>query len=190
MRKLTLKIEQDSEPFSPRDFDNLGVMICFHGRYELGDKHSLSIQEAKDLMAKMYDERNGVCLPIYLLDHSGLSISTSNAYPFNDRWDAGKVGFIYADKESIRKNFSIKAVSQKRLEQVRQTLLSEVKTYNQYLTGDVYGYVLKDETGEVIDSCSGYYGEAEALEAGKESMISNMNWEKKQETETQAIMAL
>jgi len=36
-----------------------------------------------------------VLLPLYLLDHSGLSISTSD---FCDPWDSAQVGWIYTDK--------------------------------------------------------------------------------------------
>jgi len=37
MKKLKLEIEQDSSPESPRTWDNLGTMVCFHKRYDLGD---------------------------------------------------------------------------------------------------------------------------------------------------------
>ena len=29
----------DPEPTSPREGDNLGTMVCWHSRYNLGDKH-------------------------------------------------------------------------------------------------------------------------------------------------------
>ena len=38
MKKYELKIVQDTDPESPRTWDNLGTMVCFHKRYELGDK--------------------------------------------------------------------------------------------------------------------------------------------------------
>ena len=39
MKKYELKIEQDTDPMNPRtDWDNLGTMVCFHNRYDLGDK--------------------------------------------------------------------------------------------------------------------------------------------------------
>jgi hypothetical protein len=40
----------DEDPPNPRkEFDNFGHMICFHRRYDLGDKHNLSVEEAKEL---------------------------------------------------------------------------------------------------------------------------------------------
>lgn len=41
-----LEIHSDDSPFSPRDDDNLGTMVCWHGRYNLGDKHDFSDPEA------------------------------------------------------------------------------------------------------------------------------------------------
>ncbi len=34
-----IEIFPDYEPESPREWCNLGKMICFHKRYDLGDKH-------------------------------------------------------------------------------------------------------------------------------------------------------
>ena len=43
----TVSIEHDCDNRSPRnDMDNLGKMICFHGRYNLGDNHKMNIGEA------------------------------------------------------------------------------------------------------------------------------------------------
>lgn len=38
-RDHTIKIIHDPDPESSRDYDNLGTMICWHKRYNLGDKH-------------------------------------------------------------------------------------------------------------------------------------------------------
>ncbi len=36
-----LEILQDESPESPREWENLGTMICFHRRYNLGDKNDI-----------------------------------------------------------------------------------------------------------------------------------------------------
>ena len=43
-------------------------------------------------------------------------------------------------------------------EQAAALLAGEVDTYNMYLTGDVWIYVIEDEDGEVLESCGGNYG--------------------------------
>ena len=37
----TIKVFIDDDPQSPRDWDNAGTMLCFHGRHNLGDKSDL-----------------------------------------------------------------------------------------------------------------------------------------------------
>jgi hypothetical protein len=48
-------------------------------------------------------------------------------------------------------------------QQAIEILESEVKMYSQYLSGDVYGYVVGEE------SCWGFYGIDAAREAAKEA---------------------
>lgn len=150
---LTVKIFQDEDPESPRAWDNLGKMICFHRRYTLGDKHELTIEEAHKIAA---DPAN-IVLPLYLIDHSGLSMRTRD---FSDcdpgEWDSGQVGIIYADKDTIKKEYG--KVNAETCEQARKVLQAEVETFDQHLRGDVYGYVIEGEDGEHGDSCWGFYG--------------------------------
>lgn len=155
-----LKIVQDSSPESPRNWDNLGTMICFHNRYDLGDKHSYSSddysswEEMKKAIIK--EENTAVILPLYLLDHSGISISTG---AFSCRWDSGQIGFIFVSKEKALEEFGGKIVTAKLKEKLERILDEEVETYDQYVRGDVYGFQIVDEDDDVVDSCYGFYGD-------------------------------
>jgi len=143
-----INIEQDSDTINPREeWDNLGTMVCFHGRYTLGDKHNMSIDEAQKLRAS----KDIISLPLYLYDHSGITINTTG---FSCPWDSGQVGFIYVTKEKIRKEYGWKVITKKREETVKGYLLGEVETYDQYLTGDVYGFSIEG----LEDSCWGFFG--------------------------------
>lgn len=157
MNKLVLK--HDNHADSPRTWCNLGTMICFHKRYDLGDSHSYSSddyssweQMEKDLIKK---EDTAVILPLYLYDHSGVTISTS---PFSNRWDSGQVGFILVSKETALAEFGGKIVTAKLKQKLEKILEGEVETYAQFLEGDVYGFCIEDEDGNHIDSCYGFYG--------------------------------
>jgi hypothetical protein len=44
-------------------------------------------------------------------------------------------------------------------DKVIKCLEQEVETYDQYLTGDVYGFVVYDEDGQEVDSCWGFFGD-------------------------------
>lgn len=148
----TISVEQSDYPESPRTMcDHLGTMICFHRRYSLGDKHDLSLTQA----AMLESSKDIVSLPLYLYDHSGITISHT---PFSCHWDSGRVGFIYVTKENIRKEYNVKAVTKNIKDKVIQVLIGEIKEYNQYLTGDVWDVVERDADGNVVNSLSCIYG--------------------------------
>lgn len=150
----TIKIYQDEEPGSPREWDNFGKMVCFHRGYDLGDKHDMSADDLKELVAK----KDVISLPLYLLDHSGIWMNTTGfSHVDPQRWDWGQVGYIYADTDMIRKNFGVIRVTDSLKRKTRQLLETEVETFNKYITGDVYGYVIEDSEGNHKDSCWGFY---------------------------------
>lgn len=162
-KNLSLEISQDSDAENPRDWDNMGTMVCFHGRYSLGDDHELSVEKAKEL----YERDDIIALPLYLYDHSGLTMSTTS---FSCPWDSEQVGLIYISKEKLLSVYSAKRLTKKLRQKALDILRAEVKTYDQYLNGDVYGYVVKDGDGEILDSCYGFFGHETAEEAGKEAL--------------------
>lgn len=155
---LTVKLFHDQDAESPRDWDNLGTMVCFHGRYNLGDKHGMDLEEAQALE----NSPDVISLPLYLYDHSGITMNTTG---FHCPWDSGKVGFIYVTLDKVREEYSVKRISKKTRENVLGVLRGEVEAYDQYLTGDVYGYVVAVDTedeefddADPIESCWGFFG--------------------------------
>jgi len=179
-RDLEIGIDQDEFSEGPREWDNLGTMVCAHRRYTLGDEQYSNSKAGNwdeamayyfaDMSGINYDEylteaqinkvwkwieKNIVWLPLYLYDHSGITMNTTG---FSCPWDSGKVGFIFTTKENIRKEYNIKSVTKEWIKKIEGYLKNEVDTYDDYLTGNVYGYVVKDTDGEIIDSCCGYYG--------------------------------
>lgn len=159
---FTLKISSDTNPTNPRtDCDNASVMVCFHGRYNLGDEHDIDYNDFQGWEARekhIVKEWDAVAiLPLYLYNHSGLSISTS---PFSCSWDSGQIGFIYIDRKTLLSEApgKPKIVTKKAREWAFNYLEKDVEIYDQYLTGDVYGYEITEE-GEVVYACWGMYGE-------------------------------
>lgn len=147
-----IKIVQDDCPESPREWDNLGTMYFLHKRYNLGDKHNL---DSEDIQAIENDE-NYISLPVYMYEHSGYTIRT---YPFSCSWDSGKLGIIAIHKDKVKKEFGKKRISKKLRAKIIEYLDNEVKTYDDYLTGNCYGYQIEDLTGNQIDSCYGFIGD-------------------------------
>lgn len=239
--KYALFVHYDDDADSPREWDHLGKMICFHRRYTLGDKHSygepldflkdaytqaihdggkglvrylkqkraresylaynqhthewvlweqnwwrpsaasgnpdyfvsasvpksqlnsnsdfwpelLNALTVSDLVELLPGLRDVVLLPLYLYDHSGLTISTA---PFSCPWDSGQVGWIYASSDTIRKEYG--NADRESMATAERVLRGEVEAYDHYLQGDSWYYRLY-EAGEEIDCCGGFLGDVE-----------------------------
>lgn len=165
---LMVSIFRDDNAESPREWDNVGTMVCFHRRYKLGDKVPGYTPES---LQEFIEESGAIALPLYLMDHSGLSISTGD---FGCPWDSGQVGYIYVTKEKLLKEFSASELTDDLRTRAIQCLNDEVKVYDQYLSGEVYGYVIErvipasapcetcnhaaPKHMEHVDSCWGFFG--------------------------------
>lgn len=171
MKKL--RIIYDNNAISPRtEFDNLGTIAYKHSRYTLGEeeitdpidwleemlnitpKYEYSNQRLQHLESLFYTQY--IALPIYMYEHSGITINTCG---FSCRWDSGKVGYIYITKKKALEEWGGKRVTNKLRQKVESCLKAEIKELDTYLCGDVYGFIVEDENGETIDSCWGFYGD-------------------------------
>ena len=159
-KDYVIELVYDTEPDSPREWDNLGRMAFYHGRYNLGDRKQ--IDDAFAL--REYLETNAdtiLYLPVYMYDHGGITIKTS---PFGCEWDSGLLGYIYVSREQAkRQGFNDDS-------KIYDQLEAEVKTYDQYLRGDVYGYIIFDADDNELDSCFGFYGSDYCINEAK-SMV-------------------
>jgi len=172
----TINVEQDVDPINPReDIGNFGRMICWHNRYTLGDKHGYGTNSVfihvvsglytnkatEDLTQKEFTRclksagKKNVILPLFLYDHSGITMNTSG---FSCNWDSGIVGYIFVSLESIRAEYNVKNVTKKLREKVENILNAEVIMYNNYLTGNVFGYTVENIDNDIIGSCCGFLG--------------------------------
>lgn len=167
-----LEIHQDDNPQSPREDDNLGTMVCFHKRYNLGDENHGIDHADFGGWSEMEDHirsENPDCiiLPLFLYDHSGLTIKVGSFQGLlpqgHAEYDSGRVGFIFITRDKINAEFG--EHGGRTDEQIEEYLQNEVAVYNQYLQGDIYGYQLIgpnceecDGVGKEIDACWGFYG--------------------------------
>lgn len=170
-------LEPDEDAESPREYDNLGTMVCFHRRYNLGDKHSLSANMFvgwDEVEGYLRNEKHAVLvLPLYLYDHSGLRIKVGSFDGLlpqgHAEFDSGMVGFIYVSREKLLAEYGGSRVSKKKLADAEKVLRSEVAVYDTYLRGGFVGYVVEKD-GEHIDSCWGIDDPTYALTCAREAV--------------------
>lgn len=168
-RGHTIKILHDPEPENPRHFDTLGTMTCWHRRYLLGDRHDFN--DPRDFVIDLAGvdpdadlsltalfaraERRAVILPLYLYDHSGITMNTTG---FHCPWDSGQVGYIHVSLADIRTEYGVKHVSKTLSAKVADHLRREVATYDDYLSGNCYGFIVEKDHAEIA-SCWGFLGD-------------------------------
>ena len=173
MKTYELEIEQDNDTMNPRtEWDNITTMICFHKRYNLGDKtdYKSSNFDSWGELKEQIESDNKVLMikPLYLYDHSGITISTS---PFGCNFDSGQVGWVFITEKQFKLMCGDMDYDNDRLENI---IDSDVKTYDQYLTGEVYQYTIYEietcdkghEHKSIVESCGGYYDEKDCREEG------------------------
>lgn len=157
-----LRVFHDECELNPRkDIEGwLGTMVCAHRRYDLGDEQAHNLDNYRSWAAWLVGEvgKPGddiIALPLYLLDHGGITMNTTG---FNDPWDSGQVGWIYAPVEKIKQVFAVEEIDDELRQKVLDILKSEVEIYDMYLRGEVYGFTIEGPNGETIESMSGFYG--------------------------------
>lgn len=176
-KRVSIYFDPEPEHANPREYDgNLGIMLANgHRNYTLGDEDQLRGKKAEDYdtaanaLSEFADRGkvrlfprwaeiylgSTVVLPLGLIDHSGISMYVGGgAHPADPGgWDSGLVGFIFDTPATHEENGS-----EWTPEELTEALRAEVHVYNEVLTGQVFGYVVEDDEGEV-DSCWGFVGD-------------------------------
>ena len=159
----TIEIIPDSDPINPRTNDNLTVMVSSHKSFCIDDDgtdYDRGNYDSWDDMEKaiIKNERAVVIKPLYLYDHSGQTIRTS---PFSCNWDSGQIGFVWISREKALEGLGLgkgNRISKKQKIQLEKNLEGEVKEYDDYLTGNVFGFKISKD-GVDIESCWGFAGD-------------------------------
>ena len=101
-------------------------------------------EEAREIAKKYYY----FGLEAYI--HSGVVLALSYEGNFPDRrWDVSQLGLVFVSKKETK--------SRKRAKELAEGL---IKDWNDYLSGNVYGYMIETSEGE-RGGCWGFYGDWE-----------------------------
>lgn len=102
-----------------------------------------TLQEAKQFNKKYHV----FGLEAYI--HSGVCLALSHEGNFPDRqWDVSQLGCVFVARTETKYRSKARTMAK-----------GLIETWNDYLSGNVYGYVIEDAQGNTIDSCWGYYGD-------------------------------
>lgn len=104
--------------------------------------------ELKDLTIEDVMEGNvpegyqAVPVKAYIHGQVALTVNPNEGYPFTCPWDTGMLGFVlFKDGEFGEDNVGLKGF---------------VRHWQACLNGDIYFFMIEDQTGEVVESCGGF----------------------------------
>lgn len=159
---MKYRIEQDDDPQRPNEWGDDGLFIVAnHRQFWVPAPGEKSIPQYANEVVDRYKKTHWV-FPLEAYIHSGVVLAFSQEGNFPDRrWDVSQLGFVFASKKEWRLSAS-----------ARKAAAGHIETWNQYLGGDVWGYIIEDEEGNHLDSCWGFYGKEYCEEQAKEAMAS------------------
>lgn len=161
-RGYNILIEQDSDVENPyRDQDQLSDVTFWmrdwdldsQGEGQLGFKGPEEVQAAFDRGEIVYFGW------IWGYEHGGLTIRLSKTNPYSCQWDSGLAGVVYVTREKAKRDWP-KLGGRTLWLACERTAKGEIETMDQYLTGDVWGYLAwpEGESKFAGENCSGFYG--------------------------------
>lgn len=154
-----IKIRQDESCESPDDWGNTDMFLVYDHRqfYVKRDNFNpsdiidwLDIKrkldcpvsgdeeqgELEDELKGYFDYSDYYIYPVYAYIHSGVSLSLGrSSYPFTCPWDTSMSGFLLVKKEEVA-SFEVAEINAESL----------IETWNDYLSGDVWGFIVEEPT--------------------------------------------
>lgn len=131
-----------------------------------------------------------VALPISMYEHSGISLWLGSKWGHPDaQWDCSSIGFAYVEKKTAEKEMPQRKLTDEQKNDWKKwayaMMEDEMETYNKYVSGEVYGYMIEDEEGEEASNvhlcgCWGFYDKDHLLEYAKNDIDTYL--EEKRET--------
>jgi hypothetical protein len=161
--KYLIKVVQDENADSPDCWGNDDAFVVYDHRQFYVKREGFDPREIWEHLQTGKKLYNGYFIfPLYAYIHSGVALSVGDHNFPDARWDVSMTGFV------LVKRVKGMYTSDKAFK-LAEAITEE---WNQYLSGDVYGYKIYDMTGadieeddecegEFVDSCWGFYGEEE-----------------------------
>ena len=182
---LRVTVTYDECDTTPRDWDNLSTLMLHPNKshwtckksfeakgYESDVLIDLSIArgsspyEHMDNLIRQQLKLNPsdvIAYPITKYERGNISLSLG----YKTGWDYGVIGFIFATKEKIRREYGIKRITKSIIDRVEATFQCELDDLSSWLNGEIYGFRVEevaydrlgDEYCKLLDSCWGFFGD-------------------------------
>lgn len=155
------EIIHDEDCQDPRGDDGVKIVIL-HRRF-INPSPDVG-KDSDEVLAWMKEnKREWFFANLYMYEHGSVALRAGMSNPFHDPWDSGQVGIIALKKSEWGRGKGER--NAKRLEWTKNV----AQEYGQWMNGECYGYILRNEDGEDLDSCWGFVGYEFVEEAAREA---------------------
>jgi len=167
-----IEVNYDEAPLNPRtEWDNFTEIHCCSSSYYLGEHNHNSWEECNEAIREA-KKRGDLVFKVFAYIHSGTCLSLESFHgklsQGHAEFDSGQSGFIVVKKKDIIESWGKKKWTEKLRKKAYEVAELDIKIFNSYLNGEVYGYSVDDRE----ESCDGYYGIEEAMDEAK----STIDW--------------
>ena len=165
------KLFYDEYSESPRLDDNVATILTWERNYnspdenddtfeEFAEKHGVDVSKGCNLDSVMEAMRKEgyYVVPVYALHHG---VSHYSIDDFNDPWDSGVAGIAFCKKQKgLPDNDDL----------LRRIIEDEIKEYDAWVNGEVYGIMLLDKNEGVLGQTTNWV----MLDEEKTDTLKNM----------------
>lgn len=153
-KNCIIKIYQDEYyGKSPDNWGQDSFLVSYLRDCWIEDKEitkEIAIEIVENEKTKKEYEKEYFIFPLEAYIHSDVALAIGNEGNFPDRrWDVSNAGLIFISKNDA-----------KNIKEAKNVAEGLIKTWNDYLSGNIYGYTAEDEKNGIdISSCWGFYGD-------------------------------
>ena len=161
-----LEIKHDMSPESPREWCNIGYFIDISSRHICPDNDETIIEIVKEtgqvamnqehhikLIKKEFEDMGEKIVwiqPVTRYEHGNIYYSLGNSFGF----DFSNSGFYIVTEKTLNEIGTA-------IKDIERVVTDELNTYNQWVNGEIYSYILYDKDGEEKDRMCGFYSISE-----------------------------
>lgn len=150
---LNVEVIADEDAQAPENDDSVFIVTTRNRYFEL-------LYESKDVGELLEDKVFRDQFHVFMVRayiHGQVALSLNSGGQFSDPWDSGTIGAVFISKSEFKYRNRIT----RRCTSATKAAQNVIESWNQYLSGDIWGVVVK-QGDTVVDSCWGFYGLEEA----------------------------
>jgi hypothetical protein len=166
----TVEIVQDDDAQSPAEWadkDGAFAVSAMRSYWTPGNPLGVRTTDLPETREDFEEEHAAEywTFPVRAYVHSGVSLSLGSAGQFGCMFDSGFAGWVLVARSSWPD-----------AEAAERAAESVVNEWNDYLSGNVYGFVVRDADGDTVDSCYGYTGDPDTSGVVADARASAEAW--------------